>query len=90
MRLHRAVPAFAVAITLAGGAAPAYAFDNRGSELGPANVVSHTSGGGSSDSVIDIAAAAMAGAVIGAGGVAAAGRRSGAARRPARVATGRS
>ena len=91
MRIHRAVPAFAVAITLAGGAAPAYAFDNRAPAFGP-DLASPSAGAshnsrGSSDSLLDLGFAAVAGAAIGAGGVAVAGRRSStAARRPGGIA----
>jgi hypothetical protein len=93
MRLQRVVSAFAAAIAVAGSAAPAYAFDNRASEAGPVNLVSHSTGGSSdsSSALVDIGAGAVAGMAIGSLGLAAYTRRSdGTKRRAAGVAAGRS
>ncbi len=91
MRLQRAVPALAAVITLAGSAAPAYAFVP---EVGPSTnaptaVVSHTGRTGSNDALVDIGAGLVAGMAIGSIGYAAYTRRSprGAAK-ARRVATG--
>jgi hypothetical protein len=91
MRLHRVVPMLAAAVTLAGSTAPASAFDNRAPELGPTNLVSHSSGGSSSSALTDIGAGLVAGAAIGAGGLAAFQRRSSVAKgRASGLAAGRS
>ena len=95
MRLHRVVPAFAVAITLAGSAAPAYAFDNGAPEAGSVALVSQPAasghGSGGSSVLVDLGAGVVAGAAISSLGLAAVMRRSArTTRRPAGVATGRS
>ena len=91
MRLQRLAPALAAAITLAGSAAPASAFDNRAPEPGPGSLVSHSDAGsgGSSSALLDIGVGAVAGAAIGSLGLAALTRRSShTGRRTTRVAAG--
>lgn len=93
MRLQRLAPALAAAITLAGGAAPAYAFDNRAPEPGIGSLISHNSAesAGGSSALVDIGAGVVAGAAIGSLGLAAVTRRSSTTRRRITgVATGRS
>jgi hypothetical protein len=96
MRLQRAMPALAAAITLAGSAAPAYAFDNRAPEIGPnlngaTTLVSHTRSTGSNDALVDIGAGLVAGMAIGSIGFAAyTGRTARGTAKAGRVATGRS
>lgn len=93
MRLQRAMPALAAAITLAGSAAPAYAFvpEIGAQPSGPATVVSHTRSTGSNDALVDIGAGLVAGMAIGSIGLAAyTGRTARGTAKAGRVATGRS
>jgi hypothetical protein len=98
MRLKSATPVLAAVITLAGSAAPAYAFRP---EIGPSDtpttintpraVVSHTQGTGSNDALVDIGAGLVAGMAIGSIGYAAyTGRSARGTAKARRVATGRS
>ena len=93
MRLQRAMPALAAAITLAGSAAPAHAFEPESGPRpnGPTTLVSHTKSTGSNDALVDIGAGLVAGMAIGSIGLAAyTGRTARGTAKAGRVATGRS
>jgi hypothetical protein len=93
MRLQRAMPALAAAITLAGSAAPAHAFapEIGPKPDGPTTLVSHTKSTASNDALVDIGAGLVAGMAIGSIGVSAyTGRTARGTAKAGRVATGRS